>query len=97
VEPAVAQPATPALRGLKLCRQFVAARVTEALVLLGVDGVGLLENLARDLLVITRGLRRGDGVDFVPSTAITPSRTRPDPPRSASTSPNNSASAVSWR
>ena len=99
VQPALGltQPPTPALRRPKLRRQLVAARFTEALVLLGVDRVGLGENLARDLLVIARRLHRGVGATFVPSTAITPTRTSPDSAQSARTSPNSSASAVSWR
>ena len=57
----LAQPAAPALRGRQLARQLVAARVAELLVFLGIDGVGLGEDLARDLLVIARRLRRGVG------------------------------------
>jgi hypothetical protein len=34
---------------------------------------------------------------FVPSTAMTPTRTRPDSAHSASTAPNSSANARSWR
>ena len=60
----LAQPPAPALRRRELGGQLVTARVSEALVLLGVDGVGLLENLARDLLVITCRLRRRVGMDL---------------------------------
>jgi hypothetical protein len=63
VEPAlgVTQPAPPALGRRHLRWQLVSARVTELRVFLGVDGVGLSEDLARDLLVIARGLRRRVG------------------------------------
>jgi hypothetical protein len=54
----LAQPAAPALGGLQLCRQLVAARLAEALVLLGVDRVGLGQDLSRDLLVVARRLHR---------------------------------------
>jgi hypothetical protein len=60
----VAQPALPALRRGQLLGQLVPARVAEALVLLGVDGVGLLEDLVRDLLVIARGVMPGVGVNL---------------------------------
>src|ERR671910_80015 len=46
----VAQPALAALRRRQRLGQLVTARLPEALVLLGVDGVGVLEDLARDLL-----------------------------------------------
>ena len=62
----LAQPAAPALRGRQLVRQLVAARVAELLVFLGIDRVGLGEDLARDLLVIARRLRRGVGRDLGP-------------------------------
>jgi hypothetical protein len=58
----LAQPAAPTLRRRQLRRKLIAARVAEALILLGIDSVGLLEDLARDLLVVARGLRRGVGV-----------------------------------
>jgi hypothetical protein len=59
----VAQPALPALRRGERLGQLVTARVPEALVLLGVDGVGVLEDLARDLLVIARGVMRRVGLE----------------------------------
>jgi hypothetical protein len=50
----VAQPALAALTGGELRRQLVAARIAEALVLFGVDGGRVLEDLARDLLIAAR-------------------------------------------
>jgi len=41
-----AQPAAPALRGRQLRRQHLAARLAELGVFGGIDGVGLIENLA---------------------------------------------------
>jgi hypothetical protein len=60
VEPALglAQPSAPALRRRKLGWQLVAARITEPSVLFVVNRGGVFEDLARDLLVITRRLRR---------------------------------------
>ena len=52
----------PALTGGELRRQLVAARIAEALVLLGVDGGGVFEDLARDLLVAARRALRRVGV-----------------------------------
>jgi hypothetical protein len=49
----------PALRGRELRRQLVAAPLAELLVLLSVDAPGLLEDLARDLLVVARRVLRG--------------------------------------
>ena len=60
----VAQPALPALRRRERLGQLVAARVAETLVLFGVDGVGVLEDLARDLLVIAGGVMRRVGLDL---------------------------------
>jgi hypothetical protein len=60
----IAQPPLTALRRGQLLGQLVTARVAEALVLFGVDGVGVLEDLARDLLIIARGVMRGVGVDL---------------------------------
>ena len=57
----VAQPAAPALGRRELRRQLVTARIAELRVFFSVDGVSLGEDLARDLLVITRGLRRRIG------------------------------------
>jgi hypothetical protein len=57
----VAQPPASPLRRCELGRQLIAAHVFETLVLLGVDRVGLRENLARDLLVIARRLHRRVG------------------------------------
>ena len=64
VQPALglAQPPAPALRRRQLRRQLVAATITELLVLLGVDSAGLLEDLARDPLVVAVGVLGRVGV-----------------------------------
>jgi len=53
VQPLLASPAR-----LQLTRQLVAALFTEMLVLRGVDGVGLREDLPCDLVVIAIGVMR---------------------------------------
>ena len=58
----VAQPALAALTRGQLRRQLVAARIAEALVLFGVDGGRVLEDLARDLLIAARRALRRVGV-----------------------------------
>ena len=58
----VAQPALAALTRGELRRQLVAARIAEPLVLLGVDGSRVFEDLARDLLVAARRALRRIGV-----------------------------------
>ena len=62
----VAQPALPALPGGQLGRQLVAARITEALILLGVDRGRVVENLARDVLVAARRAFEGVGMHLRP-------------------------------
>ena len=50
------------MRGLKLRRQLVAARLPEALILRGVDLLGFFDDLARELLVVDVLLARRVGV-----------------------------------
>jgi hypothetical protein len=50
--PGLAQPSAPTLRRAQLLGQLIAARVTVELVLGRVGGLGLFEDLARDLFVI---------------------------------------------
>jgi hypothetical protein len=54
----VAQPTLPTLPRGQLAWQRIAARIVEALILLGVDGRGVFEDLPRDLLVAARGALR---------------------------------------
>ena len=60
----VGQPLGPALAGGQRLGQLVPAAIPEALVLLGIDGVGLGERLACDLLVVTGRALRRVGVDL---------------------------------
>lgn len=46
--PGLAQPSAPPLRRRQLGREPIAARVTEALIFLGVDGVGLRQETRSD-------------------------------------------------
>ena len=57
--------------------QLIAALLAIELVLLAVDPGGLLEDLLRDLPVITVGVLDAFACTFVPSTAITPTFTNP--------------------
>jgi hypothetical protein len=52
----LAQPGAPAFAAAQLGRQLVAARVAIALVLFGVDGARLFEDLLGELLVATGGV-----------------------------------------
>ena len=62
--PRITQPALPALRRRERLGQLVAARIAETLVLFGVDGVGMLEDLLGDLLVIARRVMRRVGLQL---------------------------------
>jgi hypothetical protein len=75
-------------------RQLVAARLTEQLILLGVDARGVLEDLARDLRVVARRVMRRcrgdlravdrDHADFGPGRCA---HTTPAPRRTAIAAP----------
>ena len=80
---------------VRLRRQLIAARLPVELVLGGVDRLRLLEDLARDLLVIDVRVAAGVGSTFVPSIATTPTRASPACAQSPSTAPNRPASASS--
>jgi hypothetical protein len=60
----LAQPAAATLRSRELRRQLVAARVPVELVLGRVNGLGLLEDLARELLVVEVLVARRVGVQL---------------------------------
>jgi hypothetical protein len=62
----LAQPAAPALGRGQLGRQLVAARLAVELILGRVDGLGLLKDLARDLLVVEVLIATGVGIDLGP-------------------------------
>jgi len=66
------------LRGRKLCWQLVAAALTELLGLFPIDSVSLGEDLARDLLVVARGVVRGVRVHL---GAVDGDHARPDQAR----------------
>jgi hypothetical protein len=87
----------PTLRARQLRRQLVATAIAEPPVFDAVGLSGLLQDLARDPLVIAIRVRGGVGVHFVPSTAITSTCTNPASAHSSSTSPNSSPSARSCR
>jgi hypothetical protein len=89
----LAQLAAATLRGRELRRQLVATRLAVELVLGRVDGLGLFDDLARQLLVVEVLVRDALACTFVPSTAITPTLTRPLRAHSVSTSPNRPAIA----
>ena len=107
------QPLRAPRAGRELLRQFVAATLAEALVLLAIDRVGLGEDLARDLLVVAGGalgrvrvnLRPvdRDHADLAPGRprrrARAPRRTgRPAPSRDAGGSARSSCGrAPGWR
>jgi hypothetical protein len=93
----LAQPAAPTLRGRQLGWQLIAAPLTELLVLLGIDRVGLGQDLARDVLVAaSRAATRSRSASCRRSRP-TPTCTNPASAHSVSTSPNRPAIAASWR
>ena len=61
-----AQPTTPALGGRELLRQLIAAPLAVALVFCAIDGIGLGQNLRRDLLIAARRIPRRVGMDLRP-------------------------------
>jgi hypothetical protein len=93
----LAQPPAAPLRGRELRRQLVAARLPVALILGRIDRLGLLDDLARELLIIEVSLRDAFACSFVPSTAMTPTLASPLRAQSVSTSPNRLAIASWWR
>ena len=54
----------PSMHGRQLGRQLIATSIAIALVLLAIDRVGLSEDLAGDLLIVTIGVTRGVRMDL---------------------------------
>jgi hypothetical protein len=92
------QPPRPPLAGRQLLRELVAAALTEALILLAIDRVGLGENRARELLVIARRTLGRVRVHLCPVDRDHPNTDQAGlGTQRASTSPNGPANAASWR
>jgi hypothetical protein len=94
---AAGQPLLAALAAGQLGRQLIAAAITEPLVPGRVDLRRLLEDLARELLVIAGRALRRIGVDLRAVDGQHRDPVNPALAHSASASPNKPPSAASWR
>jgi hypothetical protein len=93
----IAQPPPPPVLGRQLGRQLIAARLAIELVLRRIGGLGLLEDLAGDLLVVHRRIAARVGENLGPIDRDHPTLASPASAQSSSTAPNRPASATSWR